>query len=65
MLSKDNETLYNLAEIYLGLLDLIEDENWIKGYLKGTTLTELLEYALDKMDLVESNVKKFKKINNL
>ena len=26
---------------------------------------DLVEYALDKMGLVESNVKKFKKINNL
>ena len=25
MLEKDSKTLYNLAEIYLGLLDLIED----------------------------------------
>jgi N-acetyl sugar amidotransferase len=35
--------------------DLIEDENWLKGYLKGTTMEELLEYAYINKDYIDKN----------
>lgn len=33
--------------------DLIGDEKWLKGYLKGTTMDELLEYAYLNKDYIE------------
>tara|TARA_Y100001970_G_scaffold292492_1_gene433998 strand:- start:1883 stop:3085 length:1203 start_codon:yes stop_codon:yes gene_type:complete len=36
--------------------DLIEDESWINGYLKGTTLQELLKYALEKKDYISQSL---------
>jgi len=36
--------------------DLIEDESWIKGYLKGTTLNELLSYAVEKKDYISESI---------
>ena len=33
--------------------DIIGDENWLKGYLKGTTMDELLEYAYLNKDYID------------
>ena len=36
--------------------DLVEDENWFKGYLKGTTLDDLLTYAIKNKDYIPKDV---------
>jgi N-acetyl sugar amidotransferase len=33
-------------------MSLTENESWIRGYLKGTTLEDLLQYALEKKDYI-------------
>ena len=33
--------------------DMIEDDNWLKGYLKGTSLRKLLEFAYTTKDYIE------------
>ena len=46
--------------------DIIGDENWLKGYLKGTTMDELLEYAylnkdyIDKKDISDADLTFYK-----
>ena len=46
--------------------DMLDDENWFKGYLKGTTMEELLEYAylnknyIDKKDLSDADLTFYK-----
>jgi len=46
--------------------DILDDENWFKSYLKGTTTEELLEYAylnknyIDKKDLSDADLTFYK-----
>jgi len=40
-------------------VDILESEDWIKGYLKGTTIDELLEYGLNNNNFINE-----KDINN-
>ena len=34
-------------------IDFIKNEKWIKGYLKGTTIDQILEYAYDEKDYIK------------
>ena len=36
-------------------MDMLKNKDWIKGYLKGTTLDELLEYAYQEKDYISKD----------
>ncbi len=43
--------------------DLVENESWFKGYLKGTTLNDLIKYAIENKDYIPKNFLKDPDLN--
>ena len=36
--------------------DLVEDKNWYRAYLKGTTLSDLIKFSIDEKDYINDSI---------